>query len=398
MKVLPKLKSLFLTIDRFLVVAFLYMIPQLIYCLQKYYWYDFELDPYAAAIIGITCVILIPFCLYSGVRLITVFNLPLREQYFALERRPKTLRERLIFFLQTPSLLVGSTVFALLHLTLPLHTIIMPVLDLIPNAGQSRPLQLLILAGYLPILFAVSLTARLTAMKYWHHHSESASSRKKSKFQEGLNGEYIRILLIYLLGGLGLCNGIPILISVFPLFRELLMNPFTAFILAVIVLGPLLYRPIRAIIKRRTFLKKLRRTCAQKGITLSQIDLPYRSIFGTSERESFSVIVNDKRYACKLLGAIKRSAPLVLFADGKGGFVHTVRFARVTLFTRITRFDYGFDAEGEKILIVNPVPKKICQGINGKSVPLDNGDTVGGCKVFTASGFLGALDRGCIER
>lgn len=240
--------------------------------------------------------------------------------------------------------------------------------------------------------------ARLTAMEYWYHNSESSSSKKKRKLQEELNSEFVRIILIYMLGGFGLCEAISILISFFPLFRELLLNPFTAFILAVIVLGPLLYRPIRALIKRRAFLKKLRQTCAQKGIALSQIDLPYRSIFQTTDSESFSVTIDGKRYACKLLGAIRRGAPLVLFANGEGGFVRTVRFARADLFTRVTKFEFGFEAECDKILIVNPVPKKIFQGINGMNVPLDNGDTVGGYKFFTASGFLGALERNCIER
>ena len=208
----------------------------------------------------------------------------------------------------------------------------------------------------------------------------------------------LQTFFTYLGGALILCSGLPILISVFPLFKELLLNPFTIIVIVCIVAIPLIWRPIRAIVKRRDFLKKLNTVCRQKGLPLSAIDLPYRSIFSTTETESFTVTVDGKRYACKLIGAIKRGSPMGIFQGGEGAIATHVRFARITLFSRVTQFEFGFTSEDQKILIINPVPKKLYRTENGKTTELDNGDVVDGYKVYTAWGFVGALERCSIDR
>ena len=294
-------------------------------------------------------------------------------------------------------------VFGALHFILPLHWLIMPIVDIVPGAAQNRNTQIIVLIVYLIVLYIISLTAQLTAMRHWQvtrrEYAETKQNEKKrAEAKKQADEEGVRIALIYLFGSLALCNVLPILISIFPLFKELLLNPFTGFVIACVILVPIIYRPIRALIKRREFLKKLDTVCRRQGIALSDIDLPYRSIFSTTETESFTVTVGGKRYACKLIGALKRGSPMGIFQNGEGAIATHVRFARITLFSRVTQFEFGFDSNDQKILIINPVPKKLYRTENGKTTELDNGDVVDGYKVYTASGFIGALERDSIDR
>ena len=387
-------------IGGFFTILFLYLIPEAIYAFMKYEWYDFELDPYLAKIIQISCIALTYLVLYSAVRLVTIHNQSLREEYYALSRRPKKLGEKLLFFIQDTTTQIGAVAFGALHFVLPTNLLIMPLLDIVPGASEKGSTQTMVVIVHLALLYLISLMSELTAMEYWRNNrmTNQSTGRKKDKSDDSFSSGLYRTFFIYLGGTLALCNGLPILISVFPLFKELLVNPFTLFVIVCVILIPLIYRPIRAIVKRRDFLRKLDTVCRQQGIALSDIDLPYRSIFSTTETESFTVTVNGKRYACKLIGAIKRGSPMGIFQNGEGAIATHIRFARITLFSRVTQFEFGFASEDQKILIINPVPKKLYRTENGKTTELDNGDVVDGYKVYTASGFLGALERGSIDR
>lgn len=383
----------------FFTILILYLIPQIVFFIEKYFLYDLELDPYLATIFQVTCSVLYFFALYSGVRLATVHNTVLRDEYYALPRRPKKLGEKLMFFLQDTTTQIGAVVFGALHFILPLHWLIMPIVDIVPGAAQNRNTQIIVLIVYLVVLYVISLAAELTAMASWYYDRTAHSAQmKKKKHEQDFKGELLKTFFTYLGGGFIICGALPILISIFPLFKELLVNPFTGFVIACVILVPIIYRPIRALIKRRDFLRKLDAVCRRQGIALSDIDLPYRSIFSTTETESFTVTVGGKRYACKLIGALKRGSPMGIFQGGEGAIATHVRFARITLFSRVTQFEFGFASEDQKILIINPVPKKLYRTENGKTTELDNGDVVDGYKVYTASGFIGALERGSIDR
>jgi hypothetical protein len=174
--------------------------------------------------------------------------------------------------------------------------------------------------------------------------------------------------------------------------------PFAITVIACVILVPLIYRPIRALLKRREFLIKLDAVCRRQGIALSDIDLPYRSIFSTTETESFTVTVGGKRYACKLIGALKRGSPMGIFQNGEGAIATHVRFARITLFSRVTQFEFGFHSDDQKILIINPVPKKLFCHFGNKIAEIDNGDRVGDYKIYTATAFVRAIETDTVER
>ena len=126
---------------------------------------------------------------------------------------------------------------------------------------------------------------------------------------------------------------------------------------------------------------------------------PYRSLLYFKEGEAdFTVESKGKLYACKLLCAHKPLAPLYIESEGVYRFIHRVRLAHWELFRYETEGNFTFESEGEKVLIINPVPRKVFGVRLDKTWPLDNGDVVGDYRVFTAGAFLNALERDCLDR
>lgn len=177
---LSKIKQ---AVGGFFTILILYLIPQIVYLTEKYYMYDFELDPYIATVCQIACSALYLLALYSGVRYVTVYNSTLRDEYHALKHRPNKLSEKLMFFLQDTTTQIGAVVFGALHFILPLHYLIMPIVDIVPGAAQNRNTQIIVLIVYLIVLYIISLTAELTAMRHWQvtrrEYAEAKQSEKK---------------------------------------------------------------------------------------------------------------------------------------------------------------------------------------------------------------------------
>lgn len=51
-----------------------------------------------------------------------------------------------------------------------------------------------------------------------------------------------------------------------------------------------------------------------------------------------------------------------------------------------------------KVIIVNPVAKELMTGKDGRNVPIDNGDDVGGYKVYAGTAFVNALRRDTVDK
>jgi len=169
-------------------------------------------------------------------------------------------------------------------------------------------------------------------------------------------------------------------------------------LLGALLLLPPAFRLLRAWRKRRSFLKKLKAVCAEKGYALSEIRRPYASLLFLPAGEDFSLQMDGRRYSCKLICARRRGTPMTVRENGVCAFEHTIRLTKIELFTYETQIAFGYEAADKKVLIVNPVPKILQKDEQTKTVPLDNGDTVGGSIVYAATGFLNALGRGRLGR
>ena len=158
---------------------------------------------------------------------------------------------------------------------------------------------------------------------------------------------------------------------------------------------------VRAIAKRRKFLRSLRRMVEEnRHIEISEIRYPYRSIWKRFEGPSFTLYAHGKKYPCRLLSGRGATVSMIFSENGgEGKHRYTFYLRKVELFSLDSAFSYDFDGEGYKCLIVTGVPKKCFVGSSGGHIaPTDTGARFGEYKFFTPTGFLNAVERNCVER
>jgi hypothetical protein len=114
--------------------------------------------------------------------------------------------------------------------------------------------------------------------------------------------------------------------------------------------------------------------------------------------QTFIVTANGKTFECKLIGARKKSIPMVLDDDGSGIYIHAFVFAGIRWWHYTEEFEFGFDSKYQKILIINPNAKFVYKNRDGEYGELDNGDTVADYRIHTGQSFLNGLNRDCLDR
>lgn len=314
-------------------------------------------------------------------------------------------------------------------------------------AGVTR--KLLVLCVVLPSLFILSLWARLSA---WQKHTDGRGARGEVTMERegadipamiahtagahayggvrlgGTRGfaesdsahrisaaernalrghkpttlvwRLLALLGIYAVGGFALTYFVPIAISAWRIL--LLIGSVHWWLPVLLALGivalVMLFFLLRAIRIRRRLLRRLRATCNEYGFSFTPPVRPYRSLLRLGDEVSFTVSANGKEYDCKLFAAIRRHYSLFFHESGTVYCTHSLRFRRVEFLCWTTTYRFDFKSEHEKLCIVAPVPNVIYAGDDKWHRPIDTGMSVGGYRIFSTTGFIGALQRDCIER
>lgn len=393
---MKKAKEIWRSISRFsdvllghvLIMQFLYLYP--LFGPYPEYAYALLNGKYTAYL----CLVLLLPCLFSLVRIVTVFDDPLRDRFFDAD--PKCFGEKLNFLFRQSRFWVEVGVYAAIVLAVPLKLTYAVLADVFLQNTVTLGGKLLVVLGAFPLFFAVNVMARLSAMKYWR-----AWQRREAEIyykQEKPSRTYLRtlfpIVLAYALGGMIVGMGIPYLLGILPFLLGVLTSKVAIFVAVVIVLFfTIVY--IKRVNKRRAFLKRLAVICREKGYEVSTIECPYRSLFALLEGDNFTVYTDKTSYSCKFFRIRWRITPLVFHPDGHCDFLHIYRLGGAELYRRLESYEYGWEAEGQKIVILQPAPTKVCDPKMGL---LDNGDIVGEYKIFTGTAFLNALERECVDR
>ena len=168
-----------------------------------------------------------------------------------------------------------------------------------------------------------------------------------------------------------------------------------------------------AIRTRVKFIRKLKKTCLENGYDLFYLKRPYRSLFRDNDSYTFALTANNKTYYCRIIASVKKSNKLILDEDGTctrhmGLHIPQPQLASVRGYVQAydrgngdarefmsfsSVIDYTFEADGNKILIINPVPKRVLRRVEKTAREMDNGDKVGEYTVYTGNAFLRSLDR-----
>ena len=257
--------------------------------------------------------------------------------------------------------------------------------------------RLLLRAAMVPLLLLSWCFGHYNAFLWWMPKTSHPDTKLTSALILRLLGNGF----IYLIGGLILPNFFYAITSL-PGFVLALATEFSTLVAVLVCCLPFLlffaYRVGRMLRIRYTFLRRLKRLCAAEALTLSPIKRPYRSLFKKRSEASFTVACEGKTYHCMLLGAWSRKNPLFFSELGIMQCLHSYRLRRVEYLRFTTQYDFNFEAPAPKILIVNPVSHLIYAGHTYFYREIDTGERIGDYKVYTATGFLGALQRGVLDR
>ncbi len=374
---------------------------------------------------------------YSVTRMTTVYYEDMETRYLDLSPAPEGFGRKLSFIFSQKEVRYELITFGAVYLILPPKLLHSGYVWLFAGFESGFIAKIKVLAITLPILFILYILANLSAMNYWNKEGrrtrdkykdlseKELSERKKSEKSERIRFK-LTLILSYFAGSMALIFFIPALIMTLSPILTLFLN-FKFLILAILLIfSPWIYRSLRALIKRYKFLRQLKKLCREKKYRLSKINRPYLSLFKPQEGENFSVYIQKKRYSCKLVTSKKRSQPIYIMPDGKAAFLVKIRFLKLVLFSYTKSFQYSYEADCKKVLIINPIPQRVLlprtefgdlmdevsiysgkhgnrlfatnvSERNSDSVELDNGDIVGDFEIYSATAFLNALERDCID-
>lgn len=362
-------------------------VPQILYYAMRYIQRSFfEKGAYEQ----LPCIIVLVTMLFFSFSLFrtTVTYNELQRCSF-IEKGITTRKERLRFLFSSKQFYFKAGIVAAVYLIFPLNWTFEALRSAL-NVGASFPDKLAALAILFPVLLVLAVLAHLSAYKRWIKKKENSVYRQKAEYKE-----IILICSVYALGAVGLFLLVPVARTVGKLLWSYITFEkksilFVLIIAALITLT--LFRIIRIFVKRRTCIQRIKKTCAAKGYTVSKIKKPYLSLFCCPESDSFQIRGGEKTYSCKLISARRRHTPLVIMSNGSMQFLHIFHIRSVKLFRITTTHKFGYASEHPKILIVNPIPKKVYTVESGKTIEIDNGHQIGDYTVYSSTAFVRALE------
>lgn len=330
---------------------------------------------------------------YSFIRLKTIYCKPLFQSF--LEKKPqKSFFSNLKFLFGNWAFWVESAALVMVFLVFPVEQTHPQLAELYFDLFQTVE-KLKILAVFLPSLLLINLLAHLSTVTLWQ--AEAKWRRYENKRTK--SSSFIYMMAIYTFAPLLIVALLPMLAYIPLVFKAiwLFMTPATFVLLLILILALILFTPLRALSIRKKAIKQIKESCEQMGYTVSDIDQPYLSIFKPSEGESFALTKGDKTYSCKFIAATKKALPMAIHPNGEVHFFHNLEIRKVKIWGYKTVQHFGYNSENPKILIVNPVPKKM-MAYKGTIVEIDNGQFVGDYKVYNMTAFIRALENETLER
>lgn len=342
--------------------------------------------------------LLLPF-LYSTSRLLILLS---RDMRWGEET---TIREKLRVWFHLPQAWVIIGIFLILPYSFSAIPSLFPTMA---EAGKVYLFSRLLC----PLFFLAHILGLITGFTYRKKYPYKKQDDRRSP-EIAFVVHTSKYALIYALGGIfcgflyGAATSLPALAYV--ILVALLSSP------AVVIIVLLFFglRALNAMRKRRKFLKDFEKICEERHLRMPRIEAPYRSLFRMRDGADFVLLLNGKKYTCKLLSTMRPYMLHRISPDGTVARVHRI-FLRFHAATRYgfnghttyregvelgeTRSSFAFEGEGTKIVIYNPCPK-VAQGVSQTGLfNLDNGLFVGKYKFYTGTGFCNALSRDCLDR
>ena len=361
----------------------------------------------------------------SVVRLFALYDKDVMRRLLGMKLKKVTLKAAVPKILSSPEFLVETASTSLFALAASFFGAYYEIPGTFRYTGAPEWLLTLLPALILiPLFFIVGAWQRYEVMRRWHWLDHIGNIHSLDSVPRLIFNALLIIFAYVLVYPLG-----PILIlaylSVFGIFGAFFDGMTVLGIIAVIASVALLiflFTLLHAVRIRKKLLKKLRRVAASSGYELSEISRPYASLFKPMNEPSFTLRRDGKVFSCRLVGSYLHRAPMYFISDKHAYYLH--RFGTKNHhFDVLREFEYNFEGEGDKIIILNPVPKSayatmstyvdhswydedklasVLPGRNKKATDgakkLEPGDKIWGYVIYNTTSFIGAIDRGCLGR
>lgn len=270
----------------------------------------------------------------------------------------------------------------------------------------------LYLVTVLPILLIADWILRVRTRRFWR---DLTWDEAKDKHLDALALFFLSILILFVYPYISGFYAMTIFLLIGLLIAVLLM-PMTLLSIAAVIFALWTLFVIRAMNIRRKFLRRLKKICKKENIEISKIKHPYLSIILRKNHDfHFTVKRGDKTYACKMIAAVFKSAPMIFLDEDIGYFKFGFRFRGNDVVFLRPKFYHSFDAEGadHKVLIISPVPHEIravstqvtFQSDETQFITeskrfrvLDNASALYDSTLFSGDGFINALMRDCLDK
>lgn len=337
------------------------------------------------------------FTLPSVVQTFAFYDTKSREKFLSEERKNFAFWKEALAVAHSPEFICETLVFLLLIALLPAlpldlgYSSITGALFSSQNFSAAQE-KLCVLAVMLPLVLASQVFMRTLARKDWFllalTREKPQSALKSSVFM------LVRLAAIMVIYAVGFMT-IPLYLGNAPAAIMILgavLPPIFAIMLALWA-----FSYVSAFRARKKFIRGLQKLCREKGFALSETENPYSFIFRMHKGFNFTVTAHGKTYDCKFLSGIHKNSPVMFDLFGAGVWLHYFKIRGKEIFKYVHRFEYAFESENAKILIMSPAPKEMFVGENNARRRVDTGDTLGNYKLFSEKEFLRSLELDVME-
>ncbi len=410
------------------VIIYLWFFPMALTLPTEFHFYCQSFDPvkdaflyYASPWVEALFVFAI---LNSLIRTFAIYNRLEREAFLSTHKadwerknvRKEILRDR-NFWLEL-AVLQG---FFLLH---PTNWGFISLTSIIPTMSLWHPLlqKPVLCILFFGVTFWLELHSRMDARVVWTEAPQklmqkniwqSLSVKKHRRYHVlRMLGRLLFHTVIYNCMSLLLVYGMMFAFQFLMLFLMVAVQIWFWIILTVLIC----FRSVSALISRIRMIARLKKECRKNGFELFDLHAAYRAVFFDFQNYTFAVSANKKTYYCRLISCINRNKKICISPDGTLSRIRSIRLPGVMqivsrgratdvtdsddleIFRTSSSVDYTFEADGIKVLILNPVARRVFVEENGKTMAMDNGSRVGEYRVYTPNAFMRAVERDCVEK
>ncbi len=353
--------------------------------------------PYITLFAGLIIVLL---AFFSIVRYAVLFDTEMRERYMAEHELIETFSDKLRFFGEYRKLVYSAGAVAVLYWIIPLG-IWFPITPVLFGSNVSILEKLTSFPLIGAVFVAVAIRAMISAMNFWNEDVLLTRYKRFDYTYKNYLKKSLILFAAYFIGGslfIVAANAVwtTLVLNIINFNRRSFNTLMT--LLVVLVIIPFFFRNINALLKRKKFIKQLKKKCEEHRCSLSEIRHPYASLFKNYNEYNFEFEKDGKTYACKLLCSKHRLRPMTFYEEGIGANTRIIRIKKTELFRINKYFRYSFDSDLKKLLVINPIPKMLYASEKGKSELIDNGDRVREYKVYSATALVNAIDRNTLDR